>query len=104
MDLKKMIFIMDDNRKPFVEKRISNSTFIRVFNHKAPEHLFKWHKDEESRTAIVLNDSDWKFQFDDDHPFELKQGMSITIPKDCFHRVIKGTTPLWIKVTETIEK
>jgi len=101
MDLEKMLLMMDDNRKPFIEKRLSENTFVRVFNHKAPDHLFKWHKDENPRIVIVLNNSDWKFQFDDSHPFILNKGMNIAIPKDYFHRVIKGTTPLWVKVTES---
>ena len=101
MDLESMIYIIDDNRKPFVEKKISDSSFIRVFNHKAPKHLFKWHKDEEPRIVIVLNDNDWKFQFDNGHPFSMRKGDNIAIPSNYFHRVIKGTTPLWIKVHES---
>jgi hypothetical protein len=33
-------------------------------------------------------------------PVQLKEGMRLEIPKETFHRVIKGKTPLTIKIIE----
>lgn len=101
MNIDEMIAMIDDPRKPFIEKKISDGVFVRIFNRNAPDHLFKWHKDDNSRVVVVINDSDWKFQFDNGNPFDLSQGAHIAIPKDYFHRVIKGSTALWLKIIET---
>lgn len=100
MDLENMIRMSDDQRKPFVEKRLSSSVILRVFNPRAEDHLFKWHKDESPRVIKVLNDNDWQFQYDDHIPMSMDQGKHIAVPGDFFHRVIPGTSSLWLLITE----
>lgn len=94
-----MIAHMDDQRKPFVEHKLNNC-IIRVFNPRAPKHLFKWHADDKHRLLEILNETDWKFQLDDKHPFQMKQGQKILVEKGLQHRVIQGTTSLWIRIVE----
>ena len=92
--------MITDQRKPFAQRNLGDGTFIRVFNHKADKHLFKWHKDEKPRVIRVINDTDWQFQFDNGMPFSMERNQHIAIPSDYYHRVIPGTTPLWIHITE----
>jgi len=40
----------------------------------------------------------WQFQFNGSLPFELKTGRKFSIPKDMYHRVIKGKTDLVLKI------
>jgi hypothetical protein len=59
-----------------------------------------WHRDKKDRVVEIVKGSGWKFQMDNKVPIELKEGMRLEIPKETFHRVIKGKTPLTIKIIE----
>jgi hypothetical protein len=56
--------------------------------------------DKENRIVEVLEDSDWRFQMDNELPIPLKKGVKLEIPKETFHRVIKGTGDLKILIEE----
>lgn len=71
---------------------------IRIFNCDIPEEDLKWHFDEEDRTITVLEGNNWKFQFDDELPINLTKNTIININKGIYHRVIKGTSPLVVKI------
>ena len=92
-----MVEMIEDQRKPFTEERY-DGYIIRHFDPSYPEHLFKWHWDEEDRTIEVLEDSDWRFQYDNEMPIPMLFGVDIKIPAGVIHRVIKGTTPLSVKI------
>lgn len=92
-----MIEMIEDQRRPFIEERF-DGYIIREFDPSCPEHLYKWHWDEEDRTIQVLEETDWKFQYDNQLPKAMKPGIEINIPKGTIHRVIKGTTGLKIKI------
>lgn len=79
---------------------IENDIMIRNFSNNIDPIELKWHRDEKDRTIIALNENDWKFQLDNELPFFLKKNEKIFIPKEKFHRVIKGTTSLVIKILE----
>ena len=84
--------------KPYTETKISENQFIRIFSSDIPEEELVWHRDREDRVVIPLNINDWQLQFDDQLPIYLKDLKEYTIPKGVFHRVIKGKTPLVIKL------
>jgi hypothetical protein len=88
---------------PFSEDIISDRIKIRHFSAETPEEEFKWHWDEEARVIEALNDNDWQFQFDDELPIPLTKGGLIGIPKGLYHRIIKGTTPISIKICSFLE-
>lgn len=92
-----MIYMIEDNRLPFIEHKYKDF-IIRKFNPDYPEHLFKWHWDEQDRTIIALNENDWKFQFDNELPINISTELPIKINKGKIHRIIKGTTPLDLKI------
>jgi hypothetical protein len=57
-----------------------------------------WHRDREDRIISPLAPTDWKFQMDNELPVPLEG--EIFIPKGVFHRVIKGTGDLKIKLVK----
>ncbi len=94
----KVIDQMDDQTKPFTEEVYSPDTLLRHFNVNAPDHLYKWHADDEDRFIESLNENNWLFQFDNELPQSLEPGKIIHIPKGLIHRLIKGDSPLSISI------
>lgn len=89
---------MEDQRRPFTEEFVDKNTVIRNFDSTADDHLYKWHRDPEDREITVLNENDWKFQFDNEIPQKLEINNIIKIKMGEYHRLIKGTTPLLLKI------
>ena len=83
---------------PFKEKQINKQLFLREFSADVDEMDLIWHTDREDRIVHVLEGNKWKFQFDEQLPFEMVDGIDIIIPKGIIHRIIKGKGPLKIKV------
>ena len=83
---------------PFKEKQINKQLFLREFSADVDEIDLIWHTDREDRIVHVVEGNKWKFQFDEQLPFEMLDGIDIIIPKGVIHRVIKGNGPLKIKV------
>lgn len=84
-------FLLDDN------------TFIRVFNNEISDDEFEWHRDSNERVVIVLYadpSKTWKFQFDNELPFIIKNNDVIEIQKEKFHKLHKGEGVLVIYVKE----
>jgi hypothetical protein len=84
----------------YSQKNISSNKFERVFSSDVPETELKWHRDKENRLVEVLKDTDWYFQMDNELPIPLKKGVKFEIPKETYHRVIKGTGDLKILIEE----
>ena len=89
---------MEDQTKPFTQEDYSTDTVLRHFDKTAPDHLYKWHADEEDRFIESLNENDWQFQFDNELPQSIEPGKIIHIPKGLIHRLIKGTSELSISI------
>ena len=83
---------------PFTEQRLSTKLFLREFSADVDEMELIWHEDRGNRIVSVVEGNGWKFQFDEELPIEMEDGIDITIPKGVIHRVIKGKGPLKIKV------
>jgi len=76
---------------------IDNSN-IRTFSKDINPKDLIWHMDDEDRNIEVLEGKGWKFQRDNELPLDLKEGISIFIPRHQVHRVIKGKTDLKIQI------
>lgn len=101
--IEEMISMIDDETKPFIETIISDNEVIREFLPGQPDHLYKWHLDPENRLVQVLEDSDWKFQYDNQLPIPLLTTINIVIPASVIHRLIPGTTKLNLKIIKNYE-
>ena len=83
---------------PFEEEQIDQYNFIRTFPVDVDEMDLIWHADKENRIVTVLEGNGWKFQFDEELPIEMTNGLSISIFEGRIHRVIRGNGPLKIKL------
>ena len=94
----KLVEQIEDQTKPFIQEEYSANTLLRHFDPTAPNHLYKWHADDEDRWIEPLNENDWQFQFDNELPQSLEPMKIIQIPKGVIHRLIKGTSKLSISI------
>jgi hypothetical protein len=81
---------------PFKEEIISDNVFIREFKQDTDSGDFMWHRDREDRIVESIGDTDWMIQLDEELP-KVIQG-EVFIPMGVYHRVIKGTGDLKIKL------
>lgn len=81
---------------PYKETQIDKQTFIRTFSADTPETELIWHLDREDRIIEATHITDWQFQFDNELPMSLNN--LITIPKNTFHRIIKGTNDCTLRI------
>ena len=70
---------------------------LREFSHDTPSFEFVWHRDKEDRYIEATHNTDWKFQLDNEFPQELTKN-KLFIPKETYHRLIKGTGDLELKI------
>ena len=80
---------------PFQETKLSDNTFIRVFSQDTDSGEYMWHRDREDRIIESIESTDWKIQIDNELPKVIDK---VFIPMGVYHRVIKGTGDLKIKL------
>jgi len=81
---------------PYKEQIIDDYT-LREFSQDTPSFEFVWHRDKEDRTIQPTDNTDWLFQLDNDIPRRLTKD-KLFIPKETYHRLIKGTGDFKIRV------
>lgn len=84
-----------DDNKPYNEY-IEEGYYIRTFSEDTDDMELVWHRDREDRIVEGVGDTDWMIQMDNELPKPLTE--SIYIPKETYHRVIKGSGNLKVKV------
>jgi hypothetical protein len=84
--------------RPYSETK-ENGYIIREFSSSTSSFEFVWHRDKEDRIVEALHDTDWKFQLDNEPPKILSKN-KLFIPKETYHRLIKGTGNLKVKIYE----
>ena len=81
---------------PYTDIEVTDKYIIREFNENIDPIELLWHRDLEDRTIEILEETDWKIQLDNNLPTSLKE--RIFIPKQEWHRVIKGNGTLKLKI------
>ena len=81
---------------PFQENKLDNNVFIREFKQETDSGDYQWHRDREDRIIESIGETDWQVQLDDELP-KVIQG-EVFIPMGVYHRVIKGTGDLKIRL------
>lgn len=81
---------------PFQETKLEENTFIREFKQDTDSGEFTWHRDREDRIVESIGETDWMVQIDNELPRSLNE--KVFIPMGVYHRVIKGTEDLKIKL------
>ena len=87
---------MKHSTKPYKEK-IIDDYILREFSQSTPSFEFVWHRDKKDRWVQPVHETDWLFQLDNDIPRKL-QKHKLFIPKETYHRLIKGTGDLVVKI------
>jgi hypothetical protein len=94
------IWVYKHPKNPYFEYIINENTVIRVFecsDDLGTEEL--WHRDDEDRVIEILGETDWQIQLDNQLPTSMN--IPISIPKHMWHRAIKGTGCLQLKIHKT---
>ncbi len=90
------------NNLPFKQIDLGANQYLREFSENVDSNELEWHRDREDRIVEVVQNKDWLFQMDNELPILLKQ--KLFIPKETYHRVIKGTGKLIVKITKLVNK
>jgi hypothetical protein len=93
---------MIDNieKLPFIESEQEKNIFIRKFEESTDSGDYYWHRDREDRIVESLHLTDWMIQLDNELPKTLNE--KVFIPMGMWHRVIKGTGDLEIKLIKIV--
>ena len=70
---------------------------IREFSQQTSAFEFVWHRDKKDRYVETTHETDWQFQLDNQLPQRLSKD-KLFIPKETYHRLIKGTGDLVVKI------
>jgi len=92
---------MNDYNKSYSDHCIEDG-FIRTFKHDILQEELVWHRDHMSRLVEVLAGDNWKIQYDNHLPMNIKSGDKFSIRANDYHRLIRGDTPLKIKIWDLI--
>lgn len=86
-------------KRPFKQKD-KNGLLIREFSERIDAGELVWHRDHNDRVIGVVEGSGWSLQMDNELPILLEVGRQYYIPKNTYHRVIKGSTKLVLEINE----
>jgi hypothetical protein len=86
-------------KKPYTDLEVTKEYIIREFSDDIDPIELLWHRDNEDRLIEILEPGQgWKLQFENELPWDLEPNMSLTILRHDWHRVIKGTGTLKLKI------
>jgi hypothetical protein len=96
--------VLGGNMNPYRENIAENGAKRRSFSKELHEAELVWHRDREDRLVYPTHDTDWMFQFENELPRYMSPDEAIFIPKNTFHRVIKGNGDLQVDIFEVVEE
>lgn len=82
--------------RPYLEEK-TEDYILRKFSENTPSFEYVWHRDKEDRYVQATHKTDWQVQLDNEFPQRLSEN-KLFIPKETYHRVIKGTGDLVVKI------
>lgn len=85
---------------PYSDNNQNDNKFTRIFQETVDSDDLVWHRDHNDRIITIIEGKNWQLQYDNSLPIILEIGKSYYIPKDEYHRVIKGTDKLIIQINE----
>ena len=89
--------------EPYIDQFEEDGSRIRTFSSDIDNDELIWHKDKKDREITILSGVGWKLQMEDKLPKELELGKLYDIPKEEYHRIIKGKDNLVIRIWENGE-
>jgi hypothetical protein len=86
---------------PYTENITNNESIVeRLFEESCTQDDLLWHRDPEDRRLLAIEKTDWLIQLDNELPVSLNT--EVFIPKETYHRLIKGNDDLKIIVKKQI--
>jgi len=82
--------------RPYTDIEKTDKYIIREFSENIDPIELLWHRDNEDRTVEIIGETNWRLQLDNQLPTSLNH--PIRIPRHEWHRVIKGTGTLRLKI------
>ena len=82
--------------KPYIDIEVTDKYILREFSQDIDPIELMWHRDDEDRLVEIIGETDWQLQLDNQLPTSMNQ--PIFIPRHEWHRVIKGTGNLKLKI------
>jgi hypothetical protein len=91
--------------KPYIDIENTDEYIVRKFDENIDPIELMWHRDDEDRLVEIIDPGQgWKFQFENELPWDLEPQMSICILKHEWHRIIKGKENLLVKIHKLKEE
>jgi hypothetical protein len=84
---------------PYNEYR-KNNIIVREFDGDVDNQELVWHRDRNDRTIIPMKCEGWQFQYDNKPPFKMVPHQAFKVKAEEYHRIIKGTGKLVLKIIE----
>ena len=81
---------------PYTDLEITKEYVIREFDENIDPIELLWHRDDEDRLIESIQLTDWFIQLEDELPTLINK--PIFIPRHTWHRTIKGSGSLVIKI------
>jgi hypothetical protein len=88
---------MNQQQVPYKQIK-EDESILRTFSQDIDETELVWHRDKRDRVIEPIGETDWQIQFENQLP-TLITGQ-IFIPKEVYHRILKGTGNVTIKIVE----
>ena len=85
-----------DSGRPYTDLEITDDYILREFSETIDPIELLWHRDDEARTVEIIGETDWMLQLDNNIPTPLTE--KVSIPKNTYHRVIKGSGDLKVRI------
>lgn len=82
--------------RPYIDIEVTDKYIIREFSKNIDPIELMWHRDDENRLVEIIGETNWQIQLDNQLPTSMNS--PIFIPKHEWHRVIKGTGTLKLKI------
>lgn len=87
--------------KPYIDHEVTDNWIIREFTENIDPIELMWHRDDEYRVVESLGKTDWMIQLDNQLPINITE--QIEIPRHAWHRLIKGSGNLTVKIHKKVE-
>ena len=85
-----------DTGRPYTDIENNDFFIIREFDENIDPIELMWHRDDENRLVEAIEPTDWLIQLDNQLPLSMNQ--PIFISAMVWHRAIKGTGKLKLKI------
>ena len=88
----------DGKTLPFQEEGESGGWIIRRFSAEVNPEELRWHRDGEDREIRVMESDGWALQKDNALPQELRKNESHSVRKGEWHRLLRGSGELVLRI------